>query len=172
MTYEPREDSAFLASFVRAHARGRVLDLGTGSGILARTARSVPGVTGVVAVDIDPAAVALAREQGFLAVQSDLFENLRGEVFDTIVCNPPYLPDEQQDESPALYGGPGGYEFIERLIGEFPEHLAEGGQLLLLFSSLTNKERVDLLLRPFTVECLGELALFFERLYAYRIRCN
>ena len=45
--YEPREDSEFLAGFVKEYARGSVLDMGTGSGIQAKTAKENENVTEV-----------------------------------------------------------------------------------------------------------------------------
>lgn len=170
--YEPREDSEFLAGFVREHARGKVVDMGTGSGVLARAALENPAVEEVTAADADAEAVArLKGSPRIRAVHSDLFANLEGELFDTIVCNPPYLPDEEGDEDAALYGGPGGYEWIERFLQEARNHLAERGSILLLFSSLTNKERIDAAIKAlkYRSEELGMLAMFFERLYVYRI---
>ncbi len=56
--YEPREDSELLEAVVREHARGVCIDIGTGTGIQAFAALENPNVTRVVAVDINPAAVA------------------------------------------------------------------------------------------------------------------
>ena len=55
--YQPAEDSYLLQKFVRRFATGRVIDMGTGSGIQALTAIEVPSVREVVAVDINPKAV-------------------------------------------------------------------------------------------------------------------
>lgn len=71
---------------------GRVLDLGTGCGLLAAAAREV--VDYVVAIDIDPVAVAAAqRNLAALDVDvrcGDLFEPIAGERFDLVIANPPY----------------------------------------------------------------------------------
>jgi release factor glutamine methyltransferase len=102
--YEPREDSQLLATQVRLYARGRVLDMGTGSGIQALAAKENKTVTDVLAVDVNKAAVDRVAKLGIAAKKSDMFKELKGEVFDTIICNPPYLPDEEKDHDPALYG--------------------------------------------------------------------
>lgn len=182
MVYEPREDSQFLARFVERHARGRVLDVGTGSGIQAFTALQNADVEGIVAVDIDPLAVECVKERivaeldqaqrrRIVVLRSDLFESLEGELFDTIICNPPYLPDERDDNDPALYGGDGGWEWSVMFLREAKGYLSRGGQILFLFSSLTNKERIDAALKDlgYWYEELGILAMFFERLYVYRV---
>lgn len=179
--YEPREDSELLAKQVGIHAKGRVLDVGTGSGIQAFTALGNTEVTSVLAVDVNPGAVAAVEErikalpagkQKHIHVkQSDMFSALKGEVFDTIICNPPYLPDEEKDHDPALYGGPSGYEWSIKFLRESQHHLAPKGQIIFLFSSLTNRDRIDLELKrlEYLHEELSMLADFFERLYVYRI---
>ena len=52
--YEPREDSHLLEKHVRRNAFGRVLDMGTGSGIQALSAIKNVNVGEVIAVDINP----------------------------------------------------------------------------------------------------------------------
>jgi release factor glutamine methyltransferase len=179
--YEPHEDSELLARVVAAHARGTVLDIGTGSGIQAFAALQRHDVTAVTCVDINPAAAAhvqvridrlpATERQRISVLQGDMFAPVAKERFDTIICNPPYLPDEEKDHDPALYGGPEGSEFTMRLLQEVGDHLAPGGQLLLLFSSLTNRDRIDLELKRLGYHHaeLAQLAQFFERLYVYRV---
>lgn len=79
-----------LASFVAAG--DRVLDVGTGCGLLAGTAADL-GAT-VVATDLDGRAVRCARANlagtGVDVRQGDLFAAVAGERFDVVVCNPPY----------------------------------------------------------------------------------
>ena len=179
--YEPREDSELLAKYVKAYARGRVLDVGTGSGVQALTAMELHEVGEVIAIDINPLAVAHVRrrledvappyQRKVTVLQGDMFTPVRGQLFDTIICNPPYLPDEEKDHDPALYGGAEGYEWSIKFLREAKKCLAPGGQILFLFSSLTNRDRIDLELKMlgYLHEELGMLADFFERLYVYRI---
>jgi hypothetical protein len=107
------------------------LDVGTGSGAhalrLARHARRV------VATDVSERALALTRLNaqinGLGNIETRLgsfLEPVRGERFDLVVCNPPYVisPDAE-----FLYRDAGmrGDELCRRLLAELPEVLAEGG---------------------------------------------
>jgi release factor glutamine methyltransferase len=125
----------------------RLLDIGTGSGILAVTlALELPNAS-VTATDISAAALAVAQQNARALgatervrfLQSDLFEGLREERFDAIVSNPPYvatgerLEPQVRDYEPAaaLYAGEDGLAIYRRLIPEAFEHLEPGGHLLL-----------------------------------------
>ncbi len=125
----------------------KILDVGTGSGVIALTlAAELPAAT-VTAVDVSPDALALAGENAarhnlgerVRFLQSDLFGSVEG-VFDLIVANLPYIPageiptlsrEVQRDPRLALDGGPKGTELIERLVDEARPHLAPGGRLAL-----------------------------------------
>lgn len=169
MVYEPREDSWLLAEVVAQHAKGRVIDVGTGSGVLARAALDA-GLSDVVAVDIDPAAVAHAQSCGVSAVESDLFSAVSG-VFDTIVCNAPYLPSDESVPDVALDGGKRGFEWTLRFLECAIPHLSARGQILLLVSSYTNPSVVEewLLKNAFSWEVVASEKVWFEELVVYRI---
>lgn len=180
--YPPREDSEFLAQYVATHARGKTLDLGTGSGIQAITAANNEKVTEIIAADKNPLAVKELRAKLYSShednlkkiqvVETDFFSNLSKEKFDTILCNPPYLPDDERLQDIALDGGEQGHEWTIRFLEESKDYLAPNGQILLLFSSLTNKQLVDTTLKKlhYSYEPLGELFVgMFEHLYVYRI---
>jgi release factor glutamine methyltransferase len=175
--YMPQEDSMFLADFVAKFAKGRVLDVGTGSGIQAVTALKNSAVTEVVAIDANPAAVDFVQNtiesdnlENITVRESRFFANVEG-MFDTIISNPPYLPDDDGVEDISLYGGKVGFEWIEEFLSQVPSFLSLNGRILLLFSTLTNKDRVDQVIREngFLTKELGQLALFFERLYVYEL---
>jgi len=175
--YKPAEDSLLLLRHVEARVHGSVLDMGTGSGVQAVAAASKPGVSRVVAVDIDGGAVEVARRRAAEAGVSDkiefrvgdLFEGVGGERFDWIVFNPPYLPSEGAADEPSWSGGRTGGEVIARFLSEAAGHLKRDGAVLLVHSSMTgfDRGRVGALYR---VEVLEELPLFFERLYCLLLR--
>jgi release factor glutamine methyltransferase len=170
MVYEPAEDSLLLEDAVKRYARGRVLDMGTGSGVQALAAMA-KGLS-VLAADIDPAAVSAAKAKGIDTVRSDLFESVPGK-FDTIVFNPPYLPDEPSAPEACLDGGPTGRELLDRFLEESPAHLARGGQLLFVQSTITGLEATERRLRALGLafEVVGRRKVAWEELVAFRAWC-
>ena len=180
--YEPAEDSYLLQRFVKEYAFGRVLDVGTGSGIQAITAATNKNVREVIAVDVNEDAInnlktnKEAQLSGRIKAKvSDLFSNVRNK-FDIIIFNPPYLPQDKIGkeiiEDPALYGGKFGWEVSERFFSEVTNYLSSSGKILFLFSSLTNKEKIEEIISENLLE-FKELAEekmpMFETLYVYLV---
>ena len=109
------------------------IDVGTGSGCIACALASERADLDVVAVDVSPAAAAVARENvraldlagRVRVVAADLFAGLRDIRADLIVSNPPYLPSALMPELPpevriheprlALDGGSDGLAVIRRI---------------------------------------------------------
>jgi len=123
----------------------RVLDLGTGSGCIGITLKLERPTLEVVCSDICPEAIEVAQENALAlgaSVQfraSDLFEGFRGERFDLIVTNPPYvglheaLPAEVREFEPsgALYGGHTGLDIYESLAESAADHLPDDGTMMM-----------------------------------------
>lgn len=176
--YEPQEDSFLLAEQVKKYAQGNVLDMGTGSGIQAITAAKCPKVRKVAAVDVNPDALKFAKSNALKEgvrniefVHSNLFNALKGRKFDTIIFNPPYLPVDVKSRDIALDGGKKGHEALGKFIMQAGDYLAENGIVLFVFSSLTNKEKIDEFLEENLLEHkeAAKEGLFMEQLYVYMI---
>lgn len=174
MIYQPREDSLLLQKYVRKFSKGKVLDIGTGSGIQAKTAAGKYGVKKVLAVDISKEAINYCRKnikQKKIEFRiSDLFSNISGK-FDTIIFNPPYLPADAKLGDLTIEGGKKGFETVQRFLEQAGTYLAENGRILLLISSFTNKAKVDEIIKEnlFKSEELDRKHIFFEDLYACKI---
>ena len=127
--------------------KSKILDVGTGSGVIALTLAAELPEAIVHAIDISPDALALARENaGRLGLagrvdfqQGDLFEKIDAP-YDLIVANLPYIArDEipglarevQHDPRCALDGGPVGDEILLRLIAGATTHFCPAGRLAL-----------------------------------------
>lgn len=182
--YEPAEDSELLA-FHSRNLRGKILEIGTGSGIVSiLNAKSNPS-NSVLATDISPDAIECARKnaeankvRNISFRQSNLFEKLEGK-FDTILFNPPYLPTSREERIPgnlnyAFDGGEDGRKTLDLFLEEFDKFLAPKGRLLLIQSSLNSMERTMLILKNkgFEVRILDQKPFFFEIIYlleAYRL---
>jgi HemK-related putative methylase len=140
--YAPREDSFLLEECVERYANGKVLDLGTGTGIQGITA-ALKGCK-VTFVDINPEAIRCARANAAANrisgefVISDMFENVDGR-YDTIIFNPPYVPTDKIEEL-STDGGKDGRFLIDRFWNEFKEHLMEHYTVMVLESSLNGYE--------------------------------
>ncbi len=122
-----------------------VVDVGTGSGIIALTLAAELPDAHLLAVDRFPEALALARENaGLLGLadrvvfqEGDLLDSAEGP-FEMIVANLPYIPagdipglarEVGHDPVTALDGGPDGLDLIRRLIAQAPAKLVSGGQI-------------------------------------------
>jgi len=149
--YEPAEDSFMFAEHLQVNDEARVLDMGTGTGILgivaAKKAREV------LSVDLNPYAIRCSKRNAQINgtidkmyfVQGDLFMPL-GETakFDLILFNAPYLPSEPSESQSwiehAWAGGPTGRKVIDRFITEALVHLEQSGEIMLMQSNLAGVE--------------------------------
>jgi release factor glutamine methyltransferase len=188
----PRPETEELVEFVLKYTTGtdlRVLDMGTGSGIIGITLALELGARAkeVVLADLMQPALDLALENAMRlgasvsTIQTDLFSEFRhrreqeslkatallddsaqadtslssdeleeqkvaeemqpvapSDTFDLIVANLPYIPDGEDlqeevkhDPASALFGGPKGWEIIERFLTEAPDFLNPDGMVAL-----------------------------------------
>ena len=149
-TLEPRPDTECLVELVLKHLRGRegealsLLDLGTGTGIIAVSLLANLPNARAVATDISPGALVTcgknAAANGVLSrltlLQSNWFESAEGR-FDAIVSNPPYIPTEvirslsrevrEFDPARALDGGAEGLDAYRALAEGAGAHMAVNG---------------------------------------------
>jgi len=126
----------------RVAANQKVLDMGTGAGLIGIIAAKRGAQ--VLAVDINPTAVALTTENArrhalngrWRCLESDLFTRLDPmEKFDWIVFNPPYFAGSaQRPEEAAWYAGEN-YETIDRFLEQAKNFLTAIGKVVLILSS-------------------------------------
>jgi release factor glutamine methyltransferase len=143
-----------LIDAAREHIRGDVLDVCTGSGVIALSlAGSARSVTAVDSNRIAVAAVRLAARLNRVAIRAlhgDLFAPVAGRTFDVILSNPPYLPTPEGARTPGSHawdGGRDGRAILDRLCREASAHLRPGGDLFVVQSSLADIERTLTILR-------------------------
>ena len=150
----------------------RVLEIGTGTGFVALHAARVGRV---VATDVSPDAVSLARENAaanglrLAVVRADLFRGLRG-AFDVIAFNPPYLAEAIEGDwaARAWQGGSQGDVIIRRFLDGVRDHLGLDGRVYLVVpASLGSVLAAGV--GGFRVRSYGSRALFFERLSALEL---
>ncbi len=183
--YEPAEDSFLLADNLKLAPGSKVLDLGSGCGILAVKAAELG--CEVVSVDINPYAVrcveknaeSLGLKDRIHVVRTDLFASFRrGKVFDVIVFNPPYLPTGDFKVGgwleKAWNGGESGREIIRRFVDEVGDYLKDEGEALMVQSSLSKVEETlkQFRERGFKPEILTKIDFDFETLFLIRAKKN
>lgn len=151
--YPPSEDSFLLEREVKKFLgrldgeekiNFRVLDMGSGNGIqaIACINAGIPRKN-IIAADINPRAVAKLKKQKIPSRKSDLFSNIsREKKFNLIIFNAPYLPADKHDMQPDTTAGKRGNEVIIRFLRKAKLHLAEGGAVILLFSSLSKPGQI------------------------------
>lgn len=124
-----------------------VLDLCCGSGCIGIATAAAFTEAQVVLSDLSADALDVARlnvakhslEERCEVIQSDLFVNLGGKVFDLIVSNPPYVDQRDIDEMPAEYkaepelglaAGVDGLDLVQPMLANAAKYLNEGGHLI------------------------------------------
>ena len=139
--YFPAEDTHLLirAALAEVKESDRVLEVGTGSGAVAKAVMTIAKKT--AATEINPHAAAYAAAEGVAVVRGNLLDPIRGE-FDLILFNAPYLPTTPEERMNdwlefALDGGETGRKVIEWFLPAAIDHLSLFGRILLLVSSTT-----------------------------------
>jgi release factor glutamine methyltransferase len=146
----PRPETEELVGFLTSNDEYRtsnIVDVGTGSGVIALSLASKFPEAQIVAVDVSDEALSLARENAdrlglserVQFLQSDLLEAV-DEKFDLIVANLPYIAAQDRhtlsreilhDPEVALFAGEHGVELLRKLIEQAPARFRPGGMLAL-----------------------------------------
>jgi release factor glutamine methyltransferase len=170
----PRPETEFLVVAVLDALKGSgfrvqgseilIADVGTGSGAIAVAVAKHEPAAKVVAIDISPAALAVAKENAQTHGVAERIEFVEGDLlasqpheprFAVIASNPPYIGEGEiaslapsvinHEPRHALIAGPTGTEIIERLIPQAAERLLPNGWLILEFSPIIANRVVELI---------------------------
>ncbi len=165
--YKPREDSFLLIKALKIKSGEKILEVGTGSGIVAiHCAKAGADVT---AVDINPAAItcaglnAKANDITLKVFKSDLFSTIPERLkFDKIIFNPPYLPSDEKDEAydVSWSGGKTGIEVTNKFLKQAKKHLNTKGEIYFMASSLASMNKINTPYNIIAKEKLGKETIF------------
>ena len=162
--YIPAEDSYLLADNLEIKRGQSVLEIGTGSGIIAMYASRL--TDNITVTDINFDACELARknfeDNGIENIEilfGNLFEPVKNRKFDVILFNTPYLPTEEDEVlddtiNYAFDGGLNGRKVIDLFLNEVGNHLNDNGIVQIIQSSLSGNEE--------TLEKLDQLGFVSE----------
>ena len=146
--YQPAEDSYLFADFLKKylskHKVNSYLDMGTGSGILSKTASKFLDKKNILAADINPNTIKSLKQKKYNAINTNLFSKIKNK-FDLITFNAPYLPlDPREPKSSQLAttGGKRGDEISMKFLRQAKKHLNKNGKIFLLISSLTPMNKI------------------------------
>ncbi len=138
---------AQFSPWVKPEQVGRILDMCTGSGCIGIACAHVFPDATVDLTDLSSDALDVARENikrhhlrdRVQALQSDIFSALRGRVYDIIVANPPYVPEEDMrqlapefayEPSMGLVAGSDGLDIVVQILKHAALYLGENGILV------------------------------------------
>ena len=174
---DPRGDTETLIDYVIDRPVRSVLELGTGSGVIAISLACEWKEVNVVATDISEAALLVAQknaknfsvENKVDFLKSDWFEAIEGK-FDLIISNPPYIGLSESSEISqevlnydpdiALFAGSDGLEAYERIIPQLTKFLNPGARVVLEIGA-SQSESVKTLMNSsglYEVKTLKDLA--------------
>lgn len=167
--YRPREDSTLLATVAKRQITdGYVLEVGTGSGFVAKTIRQQTQAS-VIGSDINPHACEMADSDGIDVVRTNLSEAFQENIFDWVLFNPPYLPKNGNKDGwiwTALESADNGTRVTKKFVETVERVLNEQGRVLLVLSSKSETEQIREVAveSGFSIKVVDSTSLFFERL--------
>ncbi|MCJ7445413.1 MAG: methyltransferase [Methanotrichaceae archaeon] len=174
--YKPAEDTFLLLKVTLKEAKScdKAIEIGCGRALISR--EIADKVKCIIATDINPSALRIAKHYNIPTVMADLLRGFKAK-FDLIIFNPPYLPTAPEEKSrkwinQALDGGENGRETIFRFLEQINENLSPKGRSLLLISSLSGMAEVKekAIVEGLEISEMARARYFFEELYVIKIQ--
>jgi release factor glutamine methyltransferase len=174
--YAPSDDTFLLANCIKQYNGRRALEIGVGSGFLLNILEK--NFAYVVGSDIDLQVLQYCKQQtpstNLLLVCCDAGSAFGIGKFDLIVSNPPYLPNDDGDNSildTTIHGGPTGIETTVHFVNSALPLLAGDGKILMVISSFANSSTLDTVAVKNNMhkKVVKEKRLFYETLYVVEL---
>jgi release factor glutamine methyltransferase len=171
--YSPSDDTILMLDAIsNIPLDGKeVLDIGTGSGILALFC-ALHGAN-VTATDVDENALVSAQKAArslgvdLKVALSNLFSSV-SERFDLVLFNPPYVPSSTIEDK-TIDGGKNGAQLTVKFLDTLAEHLKMAGSAFLLVSSMNDPRALMTAHPELDFSVVTKRALFFEELQVLRL---
>lgn len=153
--FQPHPITKLLANSIEIKPEDEVLEIGSGSGLIAITAAKL-GAKQVYASDITDFAIKATNHNSTLnglngeliISKGDFFEPFKNKQFDVIISNPPCMPFPKgalyinNGLSIAVNGGEEGVEPTKRFLSEFRNHLKPNGSVYLPIPKWSNSQKM------------------------------
>jgi release factor glutamine methyltransferase len=184
--YEPAEDTFLLLESINIKPNDEVLEIGTGSGIIALSC-AMKGAN-VICSDINPYAIKITKQNynenkhllkgSFEIRQGNLFSVIKSnEKFDVIIYNPPYLPTKKDEKirgnkwfDIAVNGGKTGLKNTNNFLKQLPNYLRKNAKAYFIFSSLSDESLMIDYLKKFDSKIVKSIGFTDETLHVYMLK--
>jgi release factor glutamine methyltransferase len=184
--YEPAEDTFLLLESINIKPNDEVLEIGTGSGIIALSC-AMKGAN-VLCSDINPYAIETTKQnynenkhllKGSLEIrQGNLFSVIKtNEKFDVIIFNPPYLPTKKDEKiggnkwfDISVNGGKTGLKNTNNFLKQLPNYLKNNAKAYFIYSSLSDKSLMTPFLKKFEFRIIKSMSFTDETLHVYLLK--
>jgi release factor glutamine methyltransferase len=152
-----------------------LLDLGTGSGILALYAAKKGAI--VTASDISSLAINITEHNSnFNAIdiniiQSDLFDHIQRQKYEIIVINPPYYPKNPEKESDYAWYCGDGFEYYHKLFTQIPPYLDANSLAVISLADTCDIDKIQDIARMYgyRLELVEQKKYLWEKQLIFRI---
>jgi len=184
--YDPAEDTFLLVEAIEVKPKTDVFEIGTGCGIIALVCAKKGA--NVVCSDINPYAIETTKKniennihllKGSIDVRKgSMFKVLnKGEKFDIIIFNPPYLPTYAEEKlggwfDIAVDGGRDGFKLIKPFLKGLSRHLKKNGLGYFISTSFADQKKLQKIIIDFDLrsnrimrQSIGE-----EEIYIYEVK--
>ncbi len=164
--YFPSDDSIFLSDIVNQYHGQLALEVGTSSGIILKELSK----NFRIAIGTDLDLNSLIHSQSILKndnlICCDAASALHNVMFDLIVTNPPYLPNNPNHVDKTIDGGPSGIEVSIHILTSALDKLTKTGKILIVVSSLSNKKKLERFIveNNLVMKQIAKKNLFYESL--------
>jgi len=169
----------FFIQNMKIHSTQKVLEIGTGSGVIAAAAARVTQY--VTATDVNPYAVQCARttmrlngvENRINVLLGDLYSPVHEETFDVILFNPPYFNFDAQSWMALAWSAGSNYELLDRFFTDARNVLSRTGEIQILLSSATPLRHIISLIKKagFKIQVIASRRILgvLERIFLVRL---
>lgn len=164
--YFPSDDSIFLSDIVNQYHGQLALEVGTSSGIILKELSK----NFRIAIGTDLDLNSLIHSQSILKndnlICCDAASALHNVMFDLIVTNPPYLPNNPNHVDKTIDGGPSGIEVSIHILTSALDKLTKTGKILIVVSSFSNKKKLERFIveNNLVMKQIAKKNLFYESL--------